>query len=83
MAGMWSFLFSIFPFPLSFCLSAQEFFFTPFAARGKISLWGGRENTCSKTPGNPQPHQKGLGWHSTQDYPQDQNERDKMGADLD
>jgi len=61
----------------------QEFFFTPFAARGRVSLRRGRESTFSKTPENPQPHQKGLEWRSTQDWPQDQNKRGRMGADLD
>lgn len=61
----------------------QEFFFTPFAARGKVPLGNGRESTFSKTPENLPPHQKGLDWRSTQDCPQDRNKRGRMGADLD
>lgn len=52
-------------------------------ARGRGSLWRGRESTFSKTPENPQPHPKGPEWRSTQDWPQDQNKRGGMGADLD
>lgn len=71
------------PFPLSFCLSVQEFFFTPSAVRGRVSLWRGRESTFSKTPENPQPHQKDPEWRGTQDCPRGQNKRGRMGADLD
>lgn len=81
MPGIWSFLFSVL-FPISFCLSLQEFFFTPFAARGRVFLKMGREGNISETPKNPQPRLKGPDCLSTQDCPQDQKERGKTGADL-
>lgn len=60
-------------------LSLQEFFFTPFAARGRVSLKRRREGNISKTPENAQPRLKGPGCLSTQDCPWDQKRRGKMG----
>ena len=69
--------------PLSFCLSVQESFFTPFAARGRGSQWKGGESNFSMTPRIPQPHLKQPEWLSTQDCPQDQKRSDKTGANRD
>ncbi|GAB5580817.1 rRNA methyltransferase 1 [Prionailurus iriomotensis] len=52
------------------------------AARGRVSLQR-RESNFSKTRKEPQPHQQGPEWLSTQDCPQNQNKRGVMGADLD
>lgn len=76
MPGPWSLLFSI-------CLSVQESFFTPFAARGRGSQWKGGESNFPKTPKIPRPHLKQPVWLSTQDRPQDQKRRDKTGANRD
>lgn len=65
------------------CLSVQELFFIPFAARGKVLWEMGRESKFTKTPKSPQPHPKGPEWLSTQDCPQKKRKRGKMGADLD
>lgn len=70
-------------FSLSFCLSVQEFFFTPSAVRGRLSLQSRREGNFSKTLKNPQPRLKGPEWLSSQDCPQGQKKRGMMEADLD
>lgn len=64
----------------SVCL--QEFFFTPFVARGRVSLKRRKDN-FSKAPEDPQPRLKSPQWCSTQDCPQGQRKRGKMGADVD
>ncbi|XP_034797938.1 rRNA methyltransferase 1, mitochondrial isoform X2 [Pan paniscus] len=61
----------------------QEFFFTPFAARGRVSPQRGREGSFSKTPKNSQPGLKGSAWLSTQGCLQAQRKRGKMRADVD
>ncbi|KAM9208753.1 rRNA methyltransferase 1, mitochondrial isoform 2-T2 [Dugong dugon] len=61
----------------------QEFFFTPSAARGRVSLQREKEINFSKTLQNPQPHSKSPEWLSTQDCLQDQKKRGRMWADLD
>ena len=76
MPGAWSLHFSI-------CLSVQESFFTPFAARGRGSQWKGGESNFLKTPRTPRPHLKQPAWLGTQDCPQDQKRRDKTGANWD
>ena len=78
MAGTWSSSPS-----LSFHLSVQEFFFTPFAARGRVSWWTGRESNLFKTPKIPRPCLKCPEWLSTQGCPRDEKRRGKTGADLD
>lgn len=61
----------------------QEFFFTPFAARGRVSRWKGRESNLFKAPKIPRPRLKCPEWLSTQDCPPDEKRRGKTGADLD
>lgn len=61
----------------------QEFFFTLFAARERVFLQWGREDSFSKTPRNAPRHLKGLEWLRTMDYLLVQKKGGRMGSDLD
>lgn len=49
----------------------------------KSSLAEAKREQLPQDPKNPQPHQKGSEWLSTQDCPKDQKKRGRRGTDLD